>query len=404
MLQLASPRVALDDLITFGDHRFPYYVRRDGWTELLPHLADLEADRYVIVVNSAFPAALADAARRRVASVAPCTLLICPSGEPAKTLTTLEALAADALGAGVTRRSCVIALGGGLVGNVAGLLATLLFRGIRLVHLPTTLLAMSDSVLSLKQAVNSRLGKNHLGAFYAPQFVWADLAYLDTLPIVEIHAALCELIKNVLAICPERYDEVAALLRPSGSYTDDEFLRIIELSLDAKGAVMRHDAHEKEDALVLEYGHTVGHALELLAHGALPHGFGVGLGMLVAARISAMLGMLSRTDEAAHYELLRRNGAPTTIPATYALDDLAAVIALDNKRGYLPAVAGMRDMVLLERLGAPHRTNGSVLTPVPTAVVLAGITAVSAAPTSGERRGAARMWAEKERTDGDRAA
>ena len=98
---------------------------------------------------------------------------------------------------------------------------------------------MSDSVLSLKQAVNSWLGKNHLGTFYAPQFVWADLAYLDTLPNVEIHAALCGLIKNILAICPEHYDEVAALLRPSGSYTDDEFLRIVALSLAAKGTAMR---------------------------------------------------------------------------------------------------------------------------------------------------------------------
>src|SRR5262249_23237280 len=108
MLQVVSPRVALDYRIAFGDQRFPYYVRRDGWTELLSHLRDLEADRYVIVVDGAFPAELAEAACRRVSSVAPCTTLICPSGEPAKTLTTLEALAADALGAGVTRRSCVI--------------------------------------------------------------------------------------------------------------------------------------------------------------------------------------------------------------------------------------------------------------------------------------------------------
>jgi 3-dehydroquinate synthetase len=404
MLQRDAPRVALDYRLTFGDHKFPYYVRRDGWTELLPHLDALEADCFVIVVDSAFPAELAEEACYRVSSVVPCTLLICPSGEPAKTLTTLEALAADALRAGVTRRSCVIALGGGLAGNVAGLLAALLFRGIRLVHVPTTLLAMSDSVLSLKQAVNSKLGKNHLGTFYTPEFVWTDLAYLDTLPIVEIHAALCELIKNVLTICPEHYDEVAALLRPFGTYTDDEFVRIIEVSLEAKGTVMRDDAHEKNDALVLEYGHTVGHALELLAHGTLPHGFAVGLGMLVAARISVMLGMLSRTDEAAHYELLRRNGAPTAIPATCSLEDLAAVIALDNKRGYLPAVAGMRDMVLLEHLGTPHRTNGSVLTPVSTDLLLAGISAVYEVPTSGAPCGAVSTWAKEDRTDGDRAA
>ena len=128
MMLLDAPRVALDYCVTFGDQHFPDYVRRDGWTELVPHLDALAADRYVIVVDSAFPAALAEAACWRVSSVAPCTLLVCPSGEPAKTLATLETLATDTLRAGVTRRSCVIALGGGLVGNVVGLLAALLFR------------------------------------------------------------------------------------------------------------------------------------------------------------------------------------------------------------------------------------------------------------------------------------
>jgi len=105
-------------------------------------------------------------------------------GEHAKNLVTIHGLGNDAIRAGATRRSCIIALGGGLVGNVAGLLAALFFRGARLVHLPTTLLAMSDSCLSLKQGVNSDAGKNHFGQFYPPEFVWADLTYLRHLPTI----------------------------------------------------------------------------------------------------------------------------------------------------------------------------------------------------------------------------
>src|ERR1700676_4916252 len=100
---------------------------------------------------------------------------------------------------------------------------------------------MSDSVLSLKQAVNSRLGKNHLDTFYPPQFVWNDLAFLRSLPATEIQSALCELIKNVLAIVPQHYTELAALLDASADYPQEHYLRFIELCLEAKGAVMQND-------------------------------------------------------------------------------------------------------------------------------------------------------------------
>ncbi len=363
----------LDRVITFGEHAYPYYVRSgpQAWPELLLHLEEIHADHFFLVTEASFPVPLAQEAWLRIAHIARCTWLTFPAGEPAKHLSTMEVLAEKALRAGASRRSCIIALGGGrLAGNVAGLLAALLFRGIRLVHLPTTLLAMSDSVLSLKQAVNTRLGKNHLGTFYTPQFVWNDLAYLHTLPALEIQSALCELIKNVLAIVPQHYGELASLLDASGDYPETCYVRLIELCVAAKCAVMPHDPCEKGDALVLEYGHTVGHALEMLAQehlspGTLPHGCAIGLGMLVAARVSRMLGLLHSADEEAHLVLLRRNGAPLVIPPVLSVEAIMAVTAHDNKRGYLPAVSGSVPMVLLERLGTPHRHEGTLLTHVP---------------------------------------
>ncbi len=356
---------------------YPYHLRSgDAWPELLGKLRALEADHFVLVTDAVFPIRLAEEAWMRLSSIGRCTLLTFQGGEHAKNLVTIDSLGNDAIRAGATRRSCIIALGGGLVGNVAGLLAALFFRGARLVHLPTTLLAMSDSCLSLKQGVNSDAGKNHFGQFYPPEFVWADLTYLSELPTIEIQSALCELIKNVLAICPQHYDELASTLRQDGMYPEAQMQRFIALCIEAKCSVMGQDALEKQDAVILEYGHTVGHALELCSGGAIPHGLAIGIGMVVAARISRMLGMLSQEEEEAHRTLLRRNGASTSIPRHVSARELLELMAHDNKRGYLPPVHGKYDMVLLERLGVPHRTEGTVLTHVEEDTVRAAIEAL----------------------------
>ena len=249
----------------------------------------------------------------------------------------------------------------------------MLFRGIRFVHVPTTLLAMSDSVLSLKQAVNSKVGKNHVGTFHAPQFVWSNVDFLAGLPVIERKSAMCEVVKNVLAIRPDHYDEVAELLKPDGNYTLEEYVRIIGLTIEQKTSVMAVDAFEKGDALVLEYGHTVGHALEVTMAGELPHGLAVGVGMVIAARTSELLGVAAQGLEEAHHDLLGRLGTPRNVPACVDTDKLMALVWRDNKRGYLEPRFGTHDMVLLEDLGRPVRTGEKPLTRVPTAVVRAAI-------------------------------
>src|SRR6266700_1033088 len=189
----------------YEEYCYPYYLRSspDAWSELMEKLRAFATDRFVIVTDGAFPFHLVQALKDRISSIAPSTLLSFQGGEQAKDLLTVSQLGNEALREGAIRSSVVIALGGGLAGNVAGLLAGLFLRGARLVHIPTTLLAMSDSCLSLKQGVNSEAGKNHFGQFYPPEFVWADLSYLRNLPTIDIRSALCELIKNVLAICPQ---------------------------------------------------------------------------------------------------------------------------------------------------------------------------------------------------------
>jgi 3-dehydroquinate synthetase len=377
--------VALDRQARFGDVRYPIYVRSGdaAWEELAGLLSALHADQFLLVTDGGVPAAAAATVGRLLEALAPVTVLRVPAGERAKNLSTVDGLARQAFTSGATRGSVFVALGGGLAGNIAGLLAHLFLRGTRLVHIPTTLLAMSDSVLSLKQAVNSDVGKNHLGAFHAPELVWSQLDCLATLPPDQIRAALCEAIKNVIAICPARYGEMAARLRADAVYSQAELAWFIGMCVDAKQEVMRADPQEKGRALVLEYGHTVGHAAELVTGGSFSHGLAIGVGGLVAARIAAMLGVGDPDTERAHETLLLLNGAPTYLRAGFDADGLMRAIRLDNKRGYVPHRPGCVDMVLLAGPGRPYQADGSLITQVPEDVVWTGIQSrISRLPTS----------------------
>jgi 3-dehydroquinate synthase/2-deoxy-scyllo-inosose synthase len=351
----------------------PHRSGSAAWHELASLLTSLRADRFLLVTDSGVPTAVVHAVRVRLEELAPATVLRVPADEKAKTIHTVDDLAREAFTSGATRRSVVVALGGGLAGNVGGLLAHLFMRGTRLIHLPTTLLAMSDSVLSLKQAVNSPVGKNHLGAFHAPELVWAQLEFLDTLPPSQIRAALCEAIKNVVAICPGRYDEMAARLRADAVYSPAELAWFIGTCVDAKQEVMAADPLEKGRALILEYGHTVGHAAEFASGGSFSHGLAIGVGGLVAGHIASLLGVGDPVIELAHESLLELNGAPTFLRAGLTADHLMQAIRLDNKRGYVEDRPGHVDMVLLAGLGQPCQSGGSMITQVPEDVVIAGI-------------------------------
>jgi 3-dehydroquinate synthase/2-deoxy-scyllo-inosose synthase len=367
--------VAFDREVRFGNFSYPFRLRSgpSSWTELASELSALNADRFLVITDTGVPPSAVSIVSSSLETLAPVTVLEVAANEKSKTIAAIDELSERAFGSRATRRSVFVALGGGLAGNIAGLLAHLFMRGARLVHIPTTLLAMSDSVLSFKQAVNSRVGKNHLGAFHVPELVWAHLDFLASLPPAETRSALCEAIKNVMAICPEVYDDMAARLRPEADYSPAELSWFIGMCVDAKQRVMEADPFEKGRALILEYGHTVGHAAELVSGGAFGHGLAIGVGGLVAARVATSLGFGDPDLESAHEALLSLNGAPTMFPAYLSPGQFIEAVRLDNKRGYIPHQPGHVDMVLLDGPGRPHQTGGSFITQVPEDVVMAAI-------------------------------
>jgi 3-dehydroquinate synthetase len=346
----ATPRIV---------YNYPIEVRtHPDWEEFRQKLAALYTDHFTLVVDAGLPKALVEPVYRQVCEVGvPCLLIPLLASEKAKLMeTTLSVLYKARAHGGGTHASCFIALGGGLVGNITGLAASLVVRGIKLVHLPTTLLAATDSILSCKQGVNGEpaldlLIKNLVGTFKAPEFALVYLSFWQSLAPDEIRSGLCELVKNVLAIHPHRYEEVAALLNPQAHYSLDQFAQVFGWCFEAKQAAMRQDAHEQGAALVLEAGHTVGHALESLL--GMKHGLAVALGLLVEAHISHTRGWLSDTEVQQHYSLLGRNGVPTVLPRTLDIDALIRLIRDDNKIGYLPRREGHHVMVLLRQLGQP---------------------------------------------------
>ncbi|MFE2996608.1 2-deoxy-scyllo-inosose synthase [Nocardia sp. NPDC059246] len=352
--------------IVIGERSFPYYFGRHCITEIGAAIAALGADRLVFVTDDE----VLSRYRRdidRLAGSIPSLILSHPSGESMKTLTCLSGHLETALRAGITRRSVVVSFGGGVPGNLAGLMANLLFRGVRLVHVPTTTIAAMDSVLSLKQAINSGVGKNHLGTYYAPEAVFTDVEFFTTLPERELRSGLCEMAKNCLAIDPSALAGLRAVI---GNMTaPDSLLWLLDASIAAKSAVTRDDTYERGAGLVLEYGHTVGHAIEICDHrvrgaAGLPHGTAIALGMLVAAHISHARGWLSDDEVSVHYEIVTGLGVEPALPDSVRIDDVLAVVADDNKRGYLPPRPDAVPFVLLRALGRPENTGDLPLVPV----------------------------------------
>ncbi len=286
----------------------------------------------------------------------------------------MQNLAEAAIGAGVTPRSVVAAVGGGLAGNAGGLLAALLYRGVRLVHFPTTLLAMADSGAQPQTGrQHPRGAKTSSARSTPPSSCGPTWATSSRCPPAQIRAALCEMIKNVLVAAPDRYDWAAARLRPDAHYTSWELAEFTAFCVDAKQRVMRDDPHETGPALVLEYGHTLGHAIELLTPGGISHGLAVGLGMLAAARAAGELGYLTASAQHTHRVLLERAGAPAQLPYRVPARDLLDLVHHDNKRGYRQPQPGHVDMVLLDGLGSPHQEAGTYLTHVPDATAARAI-------------------------------
>lgn len=273
--------------------------------------------------------------------------VILPDGETHKTLESVSRIFDALLARSFSRNAVLIALGGGVIGDVAGFAAACYLRGIAFVQVPTTLLAQVDSSVGGKTGVNHPLGKNMIGAFYQPQCVIADTSTLNTLPDRESNAGLAEVIKYGLIRDSEffvwlEHNMDALLARDAGALA-----YAIERSCRNKTQVVVADEKESGERATLNLGHTFGHAIETgCGYGAYLHGEAVAIGMCQAADLSRRLGWLTLGNVERIEALLRRAGLPVTPPPSLSTDRCLELMAVDKKN-----VDGRIRLILLEQIG-----------------------------------------------------
>jgi 3-dehydroquinate synthase len=260
--------------------------------------------------------------------------LILPAGERFKTALSLQKIYDAALDHRLERSSAIIALGGGVIGDMSGYAAATWLRGIELVQVPTTLLAMVDSAIGGKTGINHPQGKNLIGAFYQPRLVWIDPEVLKTLPAREFRSAMAEVIKYGVIWDRELFDLLAKCDRLDQlRYVSAELLQtILYRCAKAKAEVVSKDEKEGNLRAILNYGHTVGHAIESVTNYRLyNHGEAVGLGMVIAGAIAVDLNLWSAEEQAQQIALIAKTRLPQTLPADIDLDAIVAAMSTDKK-------------------------------------------------------------------------
>jgi 3-dehydroquinate synthase len=293
-------------------------------------------------------------------------LIVLPEGESSKSLTSYAFLVERVLSQGVDERSVFISLGGGVVCNVCGFVASTIYRGLDLVHVPTTLMSQCDAAVSHKQGINGYQGKNLVGTYYSPRMVAVDVETLATLPKRLLYDGMSEVIKHAIGQDPAYVD---LLLSYSGDIRDFDFLEeVIKQNVRLKCDLVVSDSKELKEALILQYGHTVGHAVEHLTGYQLYHGESVGVGMAVAARVARIMGACDDDLVALHDTLIGKYKLPTQVPASIRADDVIA--SLRYSKRYL--TEGTR-MALLSGVGALWCVDGDCAIPVSDGVLIEAI-------------------------------
>ncbi len=338
--------------VNLGERSYPIHLGED----LLPYageiLKQVRCGQKVGIITNPTVAALylktvQEALTRSGFTVTP---VIVPEGEEYKNLKSLSIIYDRLIEERFERNSALIALGGGVVGDLTGFAAATLLRGVAYIQIPTTLLAQVDSSVGGKTGINHREGKNLIGAFYQPRLVLIDVDALKTLPRRELVAGLAEVIKYgiiedpaLFALLEEKMERVLALDK-------DLLVQAIASSCAIKARVVEKDEREEDYRSVLNFGHTIGHALEsLTGYEGFLHGEAVAIGMVQAASISAREGLCDEASFQRIRKIIRMAGLPAEIPSTIEPTDLIRKMEIDKK-----AAEGKIKFVLCAGIGKTH--------------------------------------------------
>lgn len=300
-----------------------------------------------IVTNPTVDGLYGDQVRRALGESGKRVLtIVLPDGEEHKSWSTLNVIFDRLLAERLDRKALIVALGGGVIGDMAGFAAACFMRGVRFLQVPTTLLSQVDSSVGGKTAINHPLGKNMIGAFYQPVAVEIDTTVLNSLPGREISAGLAEVIKYGMIYDPQFFDWCEANMPALRQLNAPALAYAIQRSCEVKAEVVSQDERESGLRAILNFGHTFGHAIESgLGYGQWLHGEAVGCGMIMAAELSALVCGLPPAHVHAIRELVIASGCPS-VPPAWPADKWLELMQVDKK-----TEGGQLRFVLLPHMG-----------------------------------------------------
>ncbi|KAA3625855.1 MAG: 3-dehydroquinate synthase [Proteobacteria bacterium] len=332
--------------VNLGERSYPIHIGSGllASTELFaPHIA---GRRVVVVTNETVAPLYLDTLHDALKNFDVSDVIL-PDGEIHKTLSTAERVIEDMLSIPCDRSVTVVALGGGVIGDLTGFVAGCYQRGVPFIQVPTTLLAQVDSSVGGKTAVNSRLGKNMIGLFHQPRCVIADSDVLSTLPAREMAAGVAEVIKTALIRDAEFFSWLEENLGHLLALDGEVVATAVEHCCAIKARVVAEDEREQGVRALLNLGHTFGHAIETgMGHGRLLHGEAVAAGLCMAADMSVRAGLLDERSRDRIESLIRVAGLPTRAPAELTPDRFMELMKVDKK-----VERGTVRLVLLDSIG-----------------------------------------------------
>lgn len=288
--------------------------------------------------------------------------IVIEDGEAQKSLTVLDNIVAKLLKNHIQRNALIVALGGGVIGDLAGFIAATYQRGIDFIQIPTTLLAMVDAAVGGKTAVNHALGKNMIGAFYQPKWVLIDPTVLQTLPQRQFTVAIAEILKYGLIADALFYQWIQTHLQQIKSRSNEDLSYVIQRCCEIKAAIVAQDETEQQGLrVILNYGHTFAHAIEqIVGYGKILHGEAVAIGMCLALELQVRRGELPETDLTALKTSLQQVGLPTELPLACDEKTMLAAMRRDKKN-----TSEQIKLVLLSHVGK------AILVELPTSKIFA---------------------------------
>lgn len=333
------------------------YIGQNIVTRMVLEQATASKQRWVMITDTQVFEVLGKTLQKQLQDQGlPLEVLTFPAGEQYKTRETKQMLEDELLRRHYGRDTCILALGGGVVSDLVGFLAATYCRGVSVIYLPTTLLAMVDASIGGKTGVNTPFGKNLIGSFTQPQAVIMDTRFLDSLPQDEWHNGRVEMIKHAAIADLALF----ARLEENIPSQDDALIDMIYQSCEIKKNIVEQDEHEQGLRQLLNFGHTIGHAIETLEQYALSHGEAVAIGMLMEAYLAVQMGYLQLEAVSRLENILSANGLSLQTKAFANRAKFLAALSLDKK-----SIKSEPRFVLLDHLGQPHCEGQSHSFPVP---------------------------------------